>query len=231
MYQEVHRWDESILLAERMNHPDAKEYLANYYGWLLSTNQEPKAAEIKEREGDYVTAINLYLKGGLPAKAANVVMRFNITQPQDLLEKIATTLTSKNMHEKAGEFFEKLDSLQRALDSYVRGKSFRKAIDLSKRAFPQMMVNLEEEWGDYLVSKKQYDLAISHYKQAGIFLKAVDAAINAKQWNTAVQLVQGQPEEIARPFCKEIAGYYGEIRQFDFAEKYFLKSGEYVACF
>lgn len=81
MYQEIHRWDESIKLAERMDHPDAKEYLANYYGWLLSTNQEPKAAEIKERQGDYVTAINLYLKGGLPAKAANIVVRYNIMQP------------------------------------------------------------------------------------------------------------------------------------------------------
>jgi intraflagellar transport protein 172 len=73
-------------------------------------------------------------------------------QPHDLLEKIATALTSNNMHEKAGEFFEKLDILQRALDSYVRGRSFRKAIDLAKRAFPSIVVNLEEEWGDYLVS-------------------------------------------------------------------------------
>lgn len=101
------------------------------------------------------------------------------------------------MHEKAGEFFEKLDILQRALDSYVRGRSFRKAIDLAKRAFPSLVVNLEEEWGDYHVSQKQYDLAIPHYKQAGIFIKAVEAAIKAKQWNTAVQLVTGQPEEIA----------------------------------
>jgi len=58
------------------------------------------------------------------------------------------------MHEKAGEFFEKLDILQRALDSYVRGWSFRKAIDLAKRAFPSLVVNLEEEWGDYHVSQK-----------------------------------------------------------------------------
>ena len=211
MYQEIHRWDESIKLAERMDHPDAKEYLANYYGWLLSTNQEPKAAEIKERQGDYVTAINLYLKGGLPAKAANIVVRYNIMQPQDLLEKIASALTANNMHEKAGEFFEKLDILQRALDSYVRGRSFRKAIDLAKRAFPSLVVNLEEEWGDYHVSQKQYDLAIPHYKQAGIFIKAVEAAIKAKQWNTAVQLVTGQPEEIARPFFTEIAHHYADV--------------------
>jgi intraflagellar transport protein 172 len=231
MYQEVHKWDESIKLAERMKHQDAQEYLDNYYGWLLSTNQEPKAAEIKERAGDYITAINLFLKGGLPAKAANIVTTYNMSYPQDLLEKIASSLTSNNMHEKAGDFFEKLDMLQRALDSYVRGRAFRKAIDLSKRAFPSAVVNLEEEWGDHLASQKQFDLAIGHYKQAGIFSKAVEAAIKAKQWNTAVQLVQGQPEEIARPFYKEIAEHYGEVRQFDLAEKYYIKAGEFIEAF
>jgi intraflagellar transport protein 172 len=50
---------------------------------LLETNQEAKAAEVKEREGDYSTAIGLYLKGGLPAKAANVVSSFNVRVPQD----------------------------------------------------------------------------------------------------------------------------------------------------
>lgn len=231
MYQEVHRWDESIKLAERMKHQDAQEYLDNYYGWLLSTNQEPKAAEIKERAGDYITAINLYLKGGLPAKAANIVTSYHMSYPQDLLEKIASSLTSNNMHEKAGDFFEKLDLLQRSLDAYVRGRAFRKAIDLSKRAFPDAVVNLEEEWGDHLASQKQYDLAISHYKQAGIFSKAVEAAIKAKQWNTAVQLVQGQPEEISRPFYKEIAQHFADVRQFDLAEKYFIKAGEFIEAF
>ncbi|CAI2386632.1 unnamed protein product [Moneuplotes crassus] len=231
MYQEVHRWDESIKLAERMKHQDAQEYLDNYYGWLLSTNQEPKAAEIKERAGDYITAINLYLKGGLPAKAANIVTTYNMSYPQDLLEKIASSLTSNNMHEKAGDFFEKLDLQQRALDAFVRGRAFRKAIDLAKRAFPTAVVNLEEEWGDHLCSQKQHDLAISHYKQAGIFSKAVEAAIKAKQWNTAVQLVQGQPEEIARPFYREIALHFAEVRQFDLAEKYFVKAGEFVEAF
>ena len=89
MYQELHKWDESIKIAEKKNHPDVKEFKENYYTWLLQTNQEAKAAEVKEKEGDYVTAINLYLKGALPAKAANVVSSTNVGIPQDQLEKIA----------------------------------------------------------------------------------------------------------------------------------------------
>lgn len=81
MYQLMHKWDESIKIAEKKNHPDVKELKANYFQWLLDTNQEQKAAEVKENEGDFVGAIQLYLKGGLPARAANVVFDYNISFP------------------------------------------------------------------------------------------------------------------------------------------------------
>ncbi len=40
--------------------------------WLLETGQEEKAGLVKEGERDYLGAITLYLKGGLPARAAQV---------------------------------------------------------------------------------------------------------------------------------------------------------------
>lgn len=135
------------------------------------------------------------------------------------------------MHEKAGEFFERMNILERALDSYVRGHAFRKAVELARRAFPSSVVHLEEEWGDWLVSQKQLDLAIEHYVQAGIFNKAIESAINARKWNRAVQLIQNQPPEISRPYYKQIARHYAEIRQMDLAEKYFINAGEYVEAF
>ena len=83
MYQELHRWDESIKIAEKKNHPDVREFKENYFQWLIDTNQEAKAAEVKEREGDFHTSIALYLKGGLPAKAANIVTSYNVGIPHD----------------------------------------------------------------------------------------------------------------------------------------------------
>lgn len=135
------------------------------------------------------------------------------------------------MHEKAGEFFERMNMLDRALDSYVRGHAFRKAVELARRSFPAHVVNLEEEWGDWLVSQKQLDLSIEHYVQAGIFNKAIEAAINARKWNRAVQLIANQPPEISRPYYKQIAKHYSEIRQLDLAEKYFINAGEFVEVF
>lgn len=47
-------------------------------------------------------AIQLYLKGGIPARAANVVYNCNASFPQELLEKISSALASAGMFEKAG---------------------------------------------------------------------------------------------------------------------------------
>lgn len=81
MYQELHKWDESIKIAERKGHPQVKELKANYFQWLMETGQEEKAAELKESEGDFINVINLFLKGGLPAKAANIVFNYNMSFP------------------------------------------------------------------------------------------------------------------------------------------------------
>ena len=144
MYQELHRWDESIKIAEKFKHPDVREFQENYFQWLLETNQEAKAAEVKEREQDYATAIQLYLRGGLPAKAANVVSSNQVNIPHDQLEKIASQLVASGMHEKAGDFFEKMNIHDRALESYVMGNAFRKAVDIAKKVFPHAVVDLEE---------------------------------------------------------------------------------------
>jgi intraflagellar transport protein 172 len=52
------------------------------------------------------------------------------------------------------------------------------------------VVHLEEQWGDHLVANKQLDTAISHYIEAGKTLKALEAAVGARQWKKAVQIVQ-----------------------------------------
>lgn len=153
-YQELHKWDDSIKVAERKNHPDVKELKSNYFQWLLDTNQEGKAAEVKEEEGDYIHAITLYLKGGLPAKAANVVFTYNMSFPGDIIEKIAAALSVAGMYEKAGEFYEQMEQYQKALECYCKGFAYGKAVDLAKRVDGRLVVNLEERWGDWLVSQK-----------------------------------------------------------------------------
>ncbi len=101
----MHKWGESIKVAEYKNHPDVNELKANYFQWLMETGQEETAAEVKEGEGCYSEAISLYLKGGLPARAAAVVMNYDEEYSKDMLEKIAHSLAAAGMNEKAGEFY------------------------------------------------------------------------------------------------------------------------------
>lgn len=49
--------------------PQLKE---EYVNWLMKTDQLEKAGQIKQESGNYLEAVELYLKGGLSATAARL---------------------------------------------------------------------------------------------------------------------------------------------------------------
>lgn len=75
-----------------------------------------------------------------------------------------------------------------AIDYYRKGKVFARAIELARSVSPEEVTTLEEEWGDWLVSRRQADASISHYIEAGATAKALEAAVQAKQYLKAVQV-------------------------------------------
>jgi intraflagellar transport protein 172 len=167
------------------------------------------------------------LKAGLPAKAASIVSRAPTQHRHDVIEKIATALTSANMHTNAGEFFEKTDQLPRALECYIKGNEFKKACELARRQFPGQVVRLEEQWGDYLVSQKRVDQAITHFIEAGQHRKAIEAALNSRQWDKAQRLVEDtlRNADHALPYYRQIANHYHECKIYEKAEKLYIKAG------
>ncbi|KAI8611221.1 hypothetical protein BC830DRAFT_1069003 [Chytriomyces sp. MP71] len=222
MYQEMHKWDKSIKVAEFKNHPDLDHMKRNYFQWLIDSGQEDKAGELKEEEGETISAINLYLKGGMPARAAHLLNKSGLTQV-DIMERVASALFKAGLFEKAGDLFEKLDSSDRALEAYKRGKAFRAAVELSRVMYPQQVVVLEEQWGDHLVSQKQMDAAINHYIEAGKSFKAIEAAIAAKQWKKAVGIVDClDPPESGKPYFLELAKHFASVLDYALAEKYYV---------
>uniref|UniRef100_A0A8C7LHJ3 Intraflagellar transport 172 n=1 Tax=Oncorhynchus kisutch TaxID=8019 RepID=A0A8C7LHJ3_ONCKI len=195
MYQELHMWDDCIAVAESKGHPELDNLRHSYYQWLMETNQDEKAGEVKEGEEDFTGAINLYLKAGLPAKAARLAMsREELVTNSDVINRIAAALIKGEFYERAGDLFEKIRNNQRALDCYRKGNAFRKAVELARVAFPADVVKLEEAWGDYLVQQKQLDAAINHYIEAGCSSKAIEAAIGARQWKKAVHILELQED-------------------------------------
>lgn len=59
-------------VASRSNASEAQALKRRHFQWLLESGQDEQAARVKERDGDFVGAITLFLQGGLPAKAAQV---------------------------------------------------------------------------------------------------------------------------------------------------------------
>ncbi|KAI9096123.1 hypothetical protein DFS34DRAFT_154359 [Phlyctochytrium arcticum] len=226
MYQEMHKWNLSIKVAEAKNHPELETLKRNYYQWLVDSGQEAKAGQLKEEEGDLVSAVNLYMKGGMPSRAAVLINSNRLTANDELTERVAAALFKQGLYEKAGNLYEKLGNTERALDAYRRGKAFRPAVELARVVFPQEVVKLEEQWGDHLVTQKQMDGAINHYIEAGRSFKAIEAAISAKQWKKAVGIVDTlQPPESGKPYFLQLAERFAEVQEYKSAEKYYVAAG------
>ena len=84
-----------------------------------------------------------------------------------LLQRIATALINGDMQERAGDLYEKIRRPEEALKCYRDGEAFGRAVELARYAFPEKVVKLEEEWGDFLVGQKQLDAAINHFIEGG----------------------------------------------------------------
>uniref|UniRef100_A0A8C9QX79 Intraflagellar transport protein 172 homolog n=1 Tax=Scleropages formosus TaxID=113540 RepID=A0A8C9QX79_SCLFO len=226
MYQELHMWDECIAVAETKGHPELDNLRRSYYQWLMETNQDEKAGEVKESAGDLQGAINLYLRAGLPAKAARLAMSHDeLISNADLVNRIASTLLKGEFYEMAGDLFEKIRNNQRALDCYRKGNAFRKAVELARVAFPSDVVRLEEAWGDYLVQQKQMDAAINHYIEAGCSSKAIEAAIGARQWKKAIHILELQEDQSSGMYYLKIAQHYASVQEYEVAERLYVKGG------
>jgi len=65
-----------------------------YFQWLLDTGQEEIAGEVREKEGDYLGAVNLYMKGGLPTRAAKLIATHTVSIHPWLIIKMGLYLSS-----------------------------------------------------------------------------------------------------------------------------------------
>lgn len=231
MWEEMNRFDESLTIAESRGLDDLANRRARYFAWLMETRQYEKAGEMREKDEKFMDAINLYLRGGTPARAAQVVSVNHLKPEQQLLEAIAAALFKAQVFEAAGDFFDKLHLTDRAIDAYKRGHVFSRAVEYAKSAAPAQVVELEEAWGDYLVSQKHVDQAINHYNEAGKYGKAVKAALDSRQWSKAATILESQGEDVVetdpaiKAAYKRIAHHYEEVRQYAEAEKYYIKAG------
>ncbi|EER08158.1 wimple/ift172, putative [Perkinsus marinus ATCC 50983] len=240
MYQSIHKYDEAIRLAEHHCYPDVMRLKTEYLQWLLQTHQEDLAGDLQEREGNYEKAIALFLKSGMAARAASVVAKHSqMNYSQELLQKIASSLKAVGCDGKAGELYEKMGMLQPAMDSYRRGHAYHRAIELAtKHGQFAAVPMLHEEWGNHLMDNRQYEKAIEHFSQAKKPLKAVDAAVQGRQWPRAEHLLgvfeASAPDASVIPELRvlqeKLGDHFSSTRQHQKAERCFLSAGAVHKC-
>jgi len=134
------------------------------------------------------------------------------------------------MFEQAGKFLEDIGMTDKALESYIKGHAFRLAVDLARRKLPDQVVILEDKWGDWLVKQGQMDAGCNHFIEAGEYIKAINAAINAKQFTKAAQILDNVGTDEASEFYERIAQHYKQNERYTEAENFYIRARQPEAC-
>uniref|UniRef100_A0AC35U6D2 WD_REPEATS_REGION domain-containing protein n=1 Tax=Rhabditophanes sp. KR3021 TaxID=114890 RepID=A0AC35U6D2_9BILA len=226
MYLSLHKWDTAMELARAMNYTKLELLRQSYYKNLTEMGQEQKIAEIKEMEGDYRAAIQLYLKANSSPKAARILLENgDLLNDEVLFNNVLNGLKKNNNYEKIGEMYEKQNLVEPAMNNYKEGKAFSRAVRLAKTNFPHEVVPLEIEWANYLVTEGKHSEAIGHFVEAGDNGKALDSAMAAKDWPRAIEIIKTlSPTPETAEYYFRIGEYYESIGKHDQAENYYLEA-------
>ena len=230
-YIRLNKWTRAIDLAQRSGRLDMKEELeGRYFKWLMETGQEADAGALKEKAGQIVEAVKLYQKSGRIVQAARVLMDHSKKSSSlfsvALIESILKDLKDSSFHMEAGQFYEKvMRDTTAALDCYIKAKAFDKAIELARKEFPDEVVNLESQYGEYLLTEARDPAsAVSHLIEAGKTLRALEAAIQANQFERAAE-ISSVMDKVPAVYGKQIAEYYASRNDMDAAMEVFISCG------
>lgn len=69
----------------------------------------------------------------------------------------------------------------------------------------------------------QLDAAVNHFVEAGQSIKAIQAAMECRQWQKAAGIVEALDPNTAAPFFKRIARHYESARDLEAAERYYVR--------
>ena len=220
------------LPSKNYSEEDLNKIKQMYYEYLISINQLDKAAKFKESTKDFKSEIDSYLKEGNPTEASKIFIKHynKANYDKNILEKIIINLNESGLNKQSGELFEEMGQHQNAIDSYRKSKCFSNAILIAKKNNINITNELEEEWGEFLLEKKEYENAISHFLEAGAKEKAVKVFIHLKQWEKVIELVNNL-ENVNPLILKTIGNHFEKDFQYDKAEEYFIKAGELMKAF
>ncbi|XP_054157078.1 intraflagellar transport protein 172 homolog [Oppia nitens] len=231
-YIRLHKWQRAIDYSVRSGRYETKQDLEQqYYNWLLDSGQEAEAGLIMEKSGKYEEAVKLYTRSGHLIQAGKLILNnmgkrgFDIQKPS--VEQVIRDLVSSEFYEEAGQLLETnlVGDNRSALDNYIKGNAYAKAIALARKEFPDEVVGLELRFAEWLLNEcNDPSGAVNHYIEAGKTDRALDAAIAAQQYDRAIEIASIL-DNIPAHYGKKIGTYYAGKDQIDTAIEIYLNSG------
>jgi len=192
MYQRYWHWEDALNLAQNRNWSGLSELRDRHLAWLLDSGQTVRAASIIETTNPK-RAVKLYLEARRPGRAARLILGDNeLLEDERIVEEVISSLKATDLMELAGELLEKTGAGAEAISCYAQAGVFARALDLARKVDASLVVELERDWGKHLAANGHYDAAINHFIEAGETVLALKAAINARQWRKALQIIQVQ---------------------------------------
>lgn len=88
------------------------------------------------------------------------------------------------------------------------------------------MKDIEEKWGDYLIEKHDYNLAVNHYIEAGQIDKSIQIYIKMNRIKDATKLISelNRDREV---YYKMIGDYYSSKGDGESSIEYYIQSKNY----
>ncbi|KHJ47184.1 WD domain, G-beta repeat protein [Trichuris suis] len=224
MYLSLHKWEDAIDLAEKQRYSELGSLKERYMNYLMENRRYDDAARVRENEGNFEVATELYLKASLPLKAMKVLLRdqasipifvtsrkrvfFQAVLPTNklalsVIDKLIAIECYEQRHEKVFHFVFAMSILHLA-------------VRFCRDAFPEEVIKVEEEWGDHLVDQGCTDVAVNHYIESGAMGKALDAAVHSQQWQKALDISQTLENgpTYASQFC-QIADHMATLGKYE----------------
>ncbi|KIH55309.1 tetratricopeptide repeat protein, partial [Ancylostoma duodenale] len=231
MYQSLHKWDEALELAKATNYSGYEQLKASYYRALFDTGQDAKAAELKIADGDVSGAVHLYMKAKQPVQALSTALTDpTLANDHQLMLSIASQLMQSQIYDKAGELYEHMKDFEKALECYINGKAFNKAIQLSEEFLgKEETFALYEAKAEELEQQGRYADAEQLFVSIGMSNRAVLMYRNADRNDDVIRLVEKYHGEHLQDTHKRLGMEHEERGDLRLAEEEYLKAGDVKA--
>lgn len=217
-YKRLNRWSQLIDYLTRTQQFRQKDLAEQeHLKWLIANRRHLEAARIQFKMGDMFEALEMLMQNRMDEEGANILIenyqgvplrleskiKFVEQKPNLQLEQATKNLIDRlirnKQFEKAAILSEKvLANDKEALDLYLRGHNFKSALEITKRIELDRVAEIEDLFGQYLVkeysagrlSRRKALEAIDHFVTANEPEKALEAAINLKDFHQALRQLQ-----------------------------------------